>query len=130
MNIDLNLNLLIPIGVFIILIGVYFLLKKRFESKTLQSRLTSVKGQQEQPIFEQAPSVQSNLPSIIRIPLEALIDVNKSAVLRFKLEFEQCGWNAQAAPFLVPAIKVVGILIFIGCFLMINATIPQFRELP
>lgn len=123
-------DLLIPMIIFMALMITFFVLRKNIERKALKSRFANIKGQKEQGFFAQYSSQNSNLPPFLRSLFGRLVDFNKNAVLRFKLDFEQCGWNPQAAPYLVPIIKLVGILVFIGCFVMIKDTIPQFKGLP
>lgn len=129
----ISLQYLVPFLIFIILIVSFFGVKRYITNRDMRDRISTIKGEKsKKSSFIPHPELteEFNVRSLLRRPFDILRELNKKAVMDFKLRFEQCGWNPQMAPIMIPIVKFVGTLVFIGFFFSINATIIKFALLP
>jgi tight adherence protein C len=133
MNDFWNSAFLLPGVVFIVILLTYYVVRRVIMKRQVKLRIASIKEKREgHEHVDLLPSrtKRVTLRQFIQEPLEKLREANKKAASKFKLQFEQCGWNPQLAPILVPIVKFVGIFLFIFFFEIINTTVPQFMDLP
>jgi tight adherence protein C len=116
-----------------VLIVSFFFVRRYIINRDMKSRLSMIKGERIRassfvPNAEEKEDVTFH--TLVKKPFEALREINKKAVIDFKVRFEQCGWNPQLAPVIIPLVKFIGVIVFILFFFVINATIHKFNVMP
>jgi tight adherence protein C len=129
----LTIDLWLPILIFLVLGISFFILRKHIIDRDLRSRLSNIQDKKERTrifVSDLEKTGTFNPLSLLRKPFDILREFNKKSIIDFKIRFEQCGWNPQLAPLIIPIIKFLGVVAFILFFSLINANIPEFTSLP
>jgi tight adherence protein C len=119
--------------VFVVLVGVFFILQKTLLNKDLQRRTKSFKeGSFSKEQHKKSSQVKSSdiVQEKIKEYLIYVSNINKGMASSMRTSFEQCGFSPQKAAFLTPLFRIMFTVLFGSVYFVLNASFSQLRDKP